>query len=176
MKSGNLVLGLFVNFALLSFLAIGGANALIPEIHRQMVELHGWIGDREFGELFAIAQAAPGPNVVFVTLLGYRVAGIFGALAATAAIVAPACALTYVVSRVFERFKDSEWRNILQDALVTVTIGLIAASAFVIVRAADHDWKTFAITAASFVITYWTRASPLVPIAAAAVVGLAGFL
>lgn len=177
MKSDyDIALTLLVNFALLSFLAIGGANSLIPEIHRQVVDLRGWIGDREFSELFAIAQAAPGPNVVFVTLLGYHVAGLVGAVAATTAVVTPTCIMTYVVSRVFDRFKDSAWRNIVQHALVTVTIGLVAASAFIIARAADRDWKTLAITAASFAVTYWTRVSPLIPIAAAALLGLAGFL
>ncbi len=177
MKSdGNIVLALLVNFALLSFLAIGGANSLIPEIHRQVVELKGWIGNREFSELFAIAQAAPGPNVVFVTLLGYRVAGLAGAFVATVAIIAPTCAMTYVVSRVFDRFKHSAWRNIIQDALVMMTIGLYAASAFIIASAADRDWKTAAITAASFAVTYWTRISPLVPIAVAALLGIAGVL
>jgi chromate transporter len=175
MKSDyDIELTLLINFAILSFLAIGGANSLVPELHRQVVDLRGWIGDREFSELFAIAQASPGPNVVFVTLLGYRVAGMAGALAATAAIIAPTCLMTYAVSRVFDRFKDSAWRNILQQALVTVTVGLFAASAFIIASAADQDWKTVAITAASFAVTYWTRISPLVPIAVAALLGIAG--
>jgi len=172
----GIALTLLVNFAMLSFLAIGGAHSVIPEIHRQAVELNGWVGDRVFSELFAIAQAAPGPNVVFVTLLGYHVAGLAGALAATAAIVTPTCILTWAVSRVFDRFRDSRWRNIVQDALVTVTIGLVAASALIIARAADQDWKTLAITAASFAVTYWTRTSPLVPIAVAALLGIAGLL
>jgi len=175
MKSDHdIALTLLVNFGLLSFLAIGGAHSIIPEIHRQAVELNGWIGDREFSELFAIAQASPGPNVVFVTLLGYHVGGLSGALAATVAIITPTCVMTYVVARVFDRFKQSTWRNVLQDALVTVTVGLVAASALIIVRAADHDWKTVAITAASFALTYWTRISPLVPIAVAAILGIAG--
>ena len=177
MKSDyDIALTLLVNFSLISLLAVGGANSVLPELHRQTVDLHGWVGDRQFSELFAIAQASPGPNVVFVTLLGFHVAGIAGALAATAAMVVPTCMLTYLVSRLFDRFKDAAWRNVLQTALVSMSIGLIAASALTIARAADHDWKTLAITAASFAITYWTRISLLVPLAAAAVLGLAGVL
>jgi chromate transporter len=177
MKSDyDIALTLLVNFSLISFLAVGGANSVVPEIHRLAVDLHGWVDDRQFSELFAIAQASPGPNVVFVTLLGYHVAGIAGALAATAAIITPTCILTYVVSRLFDRFKDAAWRNVLQTALVSMSIGLIASSTLIVARAADHDWKTMAITAASFAITYWTRVSLLVPLAAAAVLGLAGVL
>jgi chromate transporter len=177
MKSDfDIALTLLVNFALISFLAVGGANSVVPELHRQAVELHGWVSDRQFGELFAIAQASPGPNVMFVTLLGFHVAGPAGALAATIAMVAPTCLLTYVVSRLFDRFRQATWRNVLQTALVSMSIGLIAASALIIARAADHDWKTLAITAASFALTYWTRISLLVPLAAAAVLGLAGLL
>ena len=66
---------LFVQFAVLSLFAIGGASAVVPEMQRQMVEIQGWLTDRQFGELYAIAQAAPGPNVMFVALLGHFIAG-----------------------------------------------------------------------------------------------------
>ena len=68
-------------FALLSFFAIGGANAVIPEMHRQAVDVHGWMTSQRFTDLFAIAQAAPGPNIIIVTLIGWEVAGIAGAAA-----------------------------------------------------------------------------------------------
>ena len=73
-------------FALLSLVSVGGIPSVMPEMQRLVVDVQGWMSAAEYTQLFAIAQAAPGPNVVFVTLLGYRVAGIFGALAATAAI------------------------------------------------------------------------------------------
>jgi chromate transporter len=177
MKSdSDIALTLLVNFSLLSFLAVGGANSVMPEIHRQAVDLNGWVSDRQFSELFAIASAAPGPNVVFVTLLGYHVAGLSGALAATFALTAPTCALTYVMSRIFDHFKEAAWRKVVQAALVSVTIGLIAAGALIIARGADHDWKTLIVTLASFAITYWTRVSLLVPLGLAAALGIAGFL
>lgn len=177
MKSDyDIALTLLVNFSLISFLAVGGANSVVPELHRQAVDLHGWVSDRQFSELFAIAQSSPGPNVVFVTLLGYHVAGLAGALAATVAMTAPTCLLTYAVSRLFDRFKDATWRNILQAALVSMSIGMMASSALIVARAADRDWATLAITIASFAITYWTRISLLVPLGVAAVLGLAGVL
>ena len=78
-------------FAMCSVIAVGGANSTVPEMHRQVVDVHQWMGDRTFSELFAIAQAAPGPNAVFVSLLGQYVAGIPGALVAIAAMCAPSC-------------------------------------------------------------------------------------
>jgi chromate transporter len=163
-------------FTLLSFLSIGGAISAVPEIHRQAVEVHRWMTDREFVDLVAIAQAAPGPNVLFVTLIGYHVAGIPGALVATVFMCGPACGVAFVIARVFDRFRDKPWRTAVQGGLVPVSIGLVGATALVIARSADHDWKTFAITAATFAITYWTRISPLYAFAAATVIGLAGLL
>lgn len=177
MKSdGDVALTLFLNFSLIGLMAVGGANTVVPELHRQTVELHGWLGDRQFGELFALSQAAPGPNVVFVTLLGYQIAGVTGALAATVAMVAPPTMLAYVVSRVFDHFRDAVWRNVIQAALVPVSIGLIAAGALIVARAADRDLATLAITAVAFAIAYWTRISPLVPLGLAAALGVAGLL
>ncbi len=84
------VLGaLGVQFAILSLFAVGGAMAVVPEMHRQVVEVYGWLNDREFTDLFAIAQAAPGPNIIVVTLIGFQAAGIPGALVANAAMCAP---------------------------------------------------------------------------------------
>jgi hypothetical protein len=80
---------LFLEFALLSFVAFGGATALLPEMHRVVVDNHHWLDDTTFTHLYAIAQAAPGPNVLVVTLIGWEVAGLAGALAATLAMCLP---------------------------------------------------------------------------------------
>ncbi len=167
---------LAVLFTILSFLSIGGAISALPEIHRQAVDLRGWMTDREFVDLVAIAQAAPGPNVLFVTLIGHHVAGIPGALVATVFMCGPACLVAFGISRVFDRFRDRPWRMAVQTGLVPVSIGLIGATALIIARSADHDWRTFAVTAASFAVTYWTRISPLYALAVATAAGLAGLL
>jgi chromate transporter len=167
---------LFIQFAVLSIFAIGGASSAVPEMHRQTVEIAEWVTERQFGELFALAQAAPGPNVMFVALLGHFIAGAPGAIVATVAMCGPTCFLAYAVSRVFERFREARWRVAIQAGLVPVTIGLIAASAVIVARAADRDWTGFAITAATFALVYWTRIPPLVAFACAALLGLGGFV
>jgi chromate transporter len=169
------LVALFLQFATLSCFAIGGASTAVPEMHRQTVDIAQWVTDRQFSELFAIAQAAPGPNVMFVALLGHFIAGVPGAVVATVGMCGPTCLLAYGISRVFDRFRTARWRIAIQAGLVPVTIGLIAASALIIARAADHDWPAYAITAATFALVYWTRVSPLIAFAGAALLGFLGF-
>ena len=170
----DVYVALLSTFALCSVIAVGGATSAVPEMHRQVVDVHHWIGDRSFSELFAIAQTAPGPNVVFVALLGHNIAGIPGALVAMFAMCAPSSAIAYCAARVVDRFRHARWRIVLQAGLVPVTIGLIAASALIVARAADRGVATFLITAASFALCYWTRVTPLVALGLAAVLGLTG--
>lgn len=167
---------LALQFALLSFFAIGGAVAVVPEMHRQVVEVHQWMSDRQFADLFAIAQAAPGPNIIVVTLIGYQVAGIAGALTATAAICAPSCVITYLVSRTFDRFRDAHWRIVVQAGLVPVSVGLFAAGTFVVARAADRTLVAVCVTLATAAVTYFTRVNPLWLFAGAGVLGYLGLI
>ena len=99
MKELDTLIALGVQFAILSLFAIGGAMAVVPEMHRQAVDVSHWMTDRQFADLFAIGQAAPGPNIIVVTLIGYQAAGIPGALVATFAMCGPTCVITYYVSR-----------------------------------------------------------------------------
>ena len=83
-------------FGQLSLLAFGGANSILPDLQRQVVGDHGWMSGHEFASLFALAQAAPGPNMMIVSLIGWRVGGISGTLVATVAVAVPSSLLTYV--------------------------------------------------------------------------------
>jgi chromate transporter len=163
-------------FALLSLLAVGGANAAIPEMHRVAVEVMHWMNDREFADSFAIAQMSPGPNVMIVTLIGYHVAGLAGAAAATTAMIGPTCVVSFLVARVWDRFKDAPWRTAIQAGLVPVSLGLIGASAFVLARAADKNIYGFLLTAATVLVATLTRINPLWLFAAGGVLGLTGWL
>ena len=170
------LLALALHFALISLFAVGGAMAVVPEMHRQAVEVSHWMTERQFADLFAIAQASPGPNIIVVTLIGYQAAGIAGALIATLAMCGPTCLITYYVSRTFDRFKDAHWRIVVQAGLVPVSVGLFAAGAFVVARAADRSLVAVAITATTAAVAYWTRCNPLWLFAAAGLIGYAGFV
>lgn len=176
MKFDSAIGNFTFHLALLSLVAVGGVNAIVPEMHRQTVEVNHFLTDRQFADLFAIAQAAPGPNVLFATLIGWQLAGWSGALLATAALCGPTCTMTFLFARAWERFKDAPWRLAVQAGLVPVTVGLIAASAFLLARAADKNEVAIAITAATAGVAYFTRVNPLWALAAAAALGFAGFV
>jgi chromate transporter len=174
-QSGTL-LTLAGHFALMSLFAIGGANAAVPEMHRLAVEIMHWMNDRQFANLYAIAQVTPGPNVIIVTLIGYQVAGLAGALVTTAAMCGPACVFAFYVARVWDRFRCARWRIAIQTALVPVSIGLIAASALVVVQAAVQSWTALLITLVAAALSYVAQWNPLWIFAIAALFGLAGLV
>jgi chromate transporter len=163
-------------FALLSLLAIGGANAIIPEIHRHVVEYQHWLSEPEFANLFAISQAAPGPNVLFVTLIGWHVAGFLGALTATLAMFAPAGLVTFAAAGAWDRFKDAPWRATVQAALVPLTIGLISASGYVLVRSLQHSFRGFALAILVAIGAALIRVNPLYLLALGGLAGLFGMV
>ena len=111
MKAADTLVTLAVQFALMSLFAFGGANAVIPEMHRQAVDLHHWMTGSEFAALFAIFQAAPGPNFMIATLVGWKAAGLPGAMIATVALCAPSCFFTYWVVKVWDRSREARWRG-----------------------------------------------------------------
>ncbi len=174
MKPDGVLEQLALQFAILSLIAIGGANTVVPEMHRMMVETNGWIGDATFADLYAMAQAAPGPNIVVVTLLGWHVAGLAGALVATAAICGPSSVLAYTVSQTWHRFSGAPWRAAVQNGMASLTIGLVLATAYILARAADHGWTTATVTAAATAATLATRLNPLWVLGAAGVLGALG--
>jgi chromate transporter len=163
-------------FALLSLFAVGGANAAIPEMHRVAVEVMHWMSDRQFADMFAISQLSPGPNVIIVTLIGYHVAGITGAAVATAAMCGPTCLMAFYISRVWDRFKDAPWRAAIQAGMVPLSLGLIAASAYVLAHTADHNVYGVLITAVTAAVAFFTRVNPLWIFAAAGILGLTGLI
>jgi chromate transporter len=166
--------GLASHFALLSLAAVGGANAVVPEIHRVAVDQSRWLTEREFADLFAIANAAPGPNVLFVALIGWKVAGVLGGIIALAAMCGPSSLLTYVAARLRARVRGGRLHEIVRLGLGPVAVGLVLASGYVLTRAADHGVTGFAITAAVTVAALRTKRSPLWFLAAAAALGIAG--
>ena len=165
---------LAAQFFVLSLLSIGGANAVIPEIHRRAVETQQWMSDADFTQLFALSQAAPGPNVLIVSLVGWKVAGIVGGVVAMLAMSGPSSFLTYAVAHAWERFRDAPWRIAVQRAIAPVTVGLILASGYVLTRTADHSWAAYAVTGATMLLVLRTSVHPLWMLGAAAVLGAFG--
>ena len=175
--NGNPIWALVWAFGLMSLFAVGGANAAIPEMHRIAVDIRHWLTERQFADIYAISQLSPGPNVLIVTLIGYSVAGIAGALAATLAMCVPTAVLAYYVSRLLTRSSSkSRWPAIIQTALVPLSIGLMAASALIVAQAADRTWAALLVTLAAAVVAATTRLNPLWILLTGGILGLAGLI
>jgi chromate transporter len=175
-SDSNPVLALVRTFGLMSLFAVGGANAAIPEMHRVAVDVQHWMSDKQFADVFAISQMSPGPNVLIVTLIGYSVAGVAGALAATLAMCGPTAVLAYYVSRFLERSSQSRWPAIIQAALVPVSIGLMGASGLILALTSDRTWTGAVVTVASAVLAFATRLNPLWMLLAGGCLGFAGVI
>jgi len=163
-------------FLSLSLVAIGGANVLIPEMHHQLVELRGWMSSAEFVSLVSLSQAAPGPNILIVSLIGWKLGGIPGAFVATLSMCLPSSLVVYGFTRFWERHKEARWRAVVQAGLVSVTVGLVLASGYVLTREADHTWLAYGVTAVSAFLTVKTRIHPLLLLAGAGLLGLTGYI
>ena len=168
------VFALAMHFLVLSLVAVGGGNSILPDMHRFVVDVHGWMTDAEFTQLYAIAQASPGPNIMVVTLIGWHVGGFPGAVASTLAICTPSSILAYAVAQVWYRFRGRPWRVALQAGLAPLTVGLILAAGYVVTRGADHSPAAYALTAASVAVFLFTKLNPLWLFAVGGVLGLLG--
>jgi chromate transporter len=165
-----------IHLSLLSLLAIGGVNTIIPELHRFVVLDHPWMTSEQFTALFALAQAAPGPNVIFVTPIGWQVAGLTGACAATIAICGPATVIAYVATRLSTQWQHLRWFKLLRSGLVPLTTGLMIASAWLLTAASAQSILGYLITAATALVMLTTRINPLWLLALAGGAGAAGLL
>ncbi|MDF0604781.1 chromate transporter [Neisseriaceae bacterium TC5R-5] len=166
------LLALALIFSELSLLAFGGGNTILPEMQRQVVEVHRWMSAEDFNALFALGQAAPGPNLMIVTLVGWHVAGFYGMVVTTLAKFGPSSLLTIAMLHVWERFKDKPWRRHVQAGLLPITAGLVAASAALIAQASISNGVLAIITALTVALSLKTKLHPLYLLAGGALAGL----
>jgi chromate transporter len=166
------LLELALYFGLLSVVAFGGMPAVMPEMQRIVVEVKEWTSPVEFIQLFAVAQAAPGPNVLIASLIGWKAAGLAGAVVALLAVCGPAAVIAWWVADLWDRFKDSPWRLAIQRAIAPIVVALILSGGYVIATPeGTPDWRMWLIAAASAAAVLATRLNPLWMIAGGALMG-----
>lgn len=165
---------LFLHFILLAALSIGGTDTVLPDMHRYLVEVHGWLTNKQFTDAYALARAVPGPNMLYVTLMGWQVAGFPGALATTLALSIPSVTVTLLLVRLSARKPRWPLGRAIKLGLAPLTIGLMFASGWVLLSAVNHDWRGYLLTAITLAVALRTRLNPLWMIAAGAVLGIAG--
>jgi chromate transporter len=174
------LLGLFAHFLVLSLLAIGGAITTAPDMHRYVVAEHHWISDAQFSASVAIAQAAPGPNVLFVAVIGWNVAGPLGALATMSGTLLPSTALTLVATRWGARRSETRGVRAFTTGLTPLTIGLLVATGWLLARPyVGNDLRAIGaigLVVVAIVVMLRTRISPMWLVGLGAVVGALGWV
>jgi chromate transporter len=162
-------------FMVLSIFSVGGLPSVMPEMQRYVVEVKAWMSPAEFMQAFAVGQAAPGPNMLVTSLVGWHVAGLTGALVALAAMCGPAAVLAWFVSDLWDRFKDSPWRLAIQRAIAPIVVAMILSGGVVLATPdATIDWRLWLIAGATAVGILATKVNPLWFLVAGGAIG--GFL
>ncbi len=152
---------LAIVFTVLSLLGFGGGNAIVPQMHADVVDHYHWITSAEFTRFFGLAKLAPGPTTTMAALVGYAVAGIAGAIVATIAVFVPAGILVYAIGHVWTRLRGNPWRERFSRAIKPVVLGLIWAGVVTLARGATDGPVTIAIALAATIIllrTDWNQA------------------
>jgi chromate transporter len=163
--------------ALISSISFGGIPSVLPDIHDFVVTANGWLTDRDFSNFFALAQTIPGPNMIMMMgLIGWKVAGIPGAMAGAGATAIPPCTMYFIGYRLWDRFRDAKWQKLVRVGLAPLTFGLVVAGGTVMAETADKSWAAIGISAVAVVFLLTTRRNPLWMLAAAALLGALGLV
>lgn len=172
----SLLFDLFISFFLVAFVSFGGASAVIPELYRIAVTEHGWMTAQTFTDLFAIAQAAPGPNVLIVTLIGQHVDGWQGAVFATLGMCLPMSLVVGLLFKHWDRLQHWRGRAAIQLGVAPLAVGLVLASGVLIARSAEPGWGGMALVVLTVWLSLRTRLHPLWLILLGALCGLTGLV
>lgn len=171
----DLWLSLLGHFFVMSLMSIGGTVTVAPEMHRLLVAQHHLLTDSQFATAMALGQASPGPNLLFVGVLGFQVAGVGGALAALLGIMLPSTTLTLLVAR-WGHARD-DWRSVqaFKIGMAPLTLALIAATGWLLAPPVA-EWRALLLAVVTALLVWRTRLHLLWLIAAGAVLGALGWV
>ena len=188
-------LGLFTHFASLSLLAVGGAITTAPDMHRYLVDETHWLSDAQFTSSIALAQSAPGPNILFVALMGWSLglnagAGLGGgwvsvALASLGMVVTmlgimlPSSILTYTATRWAHQHRDKIGIRAFKSGMAPIVIALLLSTAWLLTlthNQPSRDWPLYVLTALTTLVVWHTKVHLLWLIGLGALVGGLGWV
>ena len=172
--NADLLWPLFGQCLLLSLLAIGGAVSTAPEMHRYLVGTQHWLTDAQFTDSVALAQAAPGPNLLFIAVLGWNVAGPLGVVAAMSGILLPSSTIAWAATRWGQRRPDHPAVRVFTNGLTPLTVGLLLSTGWVLAQPARASLGGLALVAITAALSARTRVAPVLLIAAGGVAGAFG--
>lgn len=167
---------LFFHIFLISFLAFGGVQGVLPELYKQVVEIDQWMSAQSFRDYFAIAQAAPGPNLLIVTLIGWHVGDlvgvpIIGAIVATFALCGTTSFLMYLAYQYLTKMKSNRMRETIEGAAGPVAVGLVLASSWRLGEEINQNLLAYALTFLTILMVMNSKIHPLWLIFIGALVG-----
>jgi chromate transporter len=162
------LVGLFIKLSLFSLIAFGGVNALLPTLYDISVNQEGWIDPQTFIHYFAIAQAAPGPNLLTVTLIGWNAFGL--------AVCWPSCILIFYLQRVIAKLRHLQWKKTIEYSASALAVGLVLASAWQIAIRINGNWMAYALTVFSILFVLLSKRHPLYLIGLGAILGFFGLI
>lgn len=180
-------LQLFTHFATLSLLAVGGAITTAPDMHRYLVDRQAWLSDPQFNASIAIAQAAPGPNILFVALMGWNVGlnagglglALLGVMVSMLGVMLPSSTLAYFAARWGHENRNLRSVRAFKQGMAPVVIGLLVATSWVLARAHGEwttDWPLWLLTATATVLVWRTKLHLLWMLGAGALLGALGLV
>ena len=180
-------LALFVHYLSLSLLSVGGAITTAPDMHRYLVDRQHWLTDPQFSASIAIAQAAPGPNVLFIALLGWNVGlnagglptALFGMVVTMVGIMVPSTTLTYLAARWGHENRELRAVRAFKQGLVPVVIALLVATGWILATASGYnlaDWPRWLLAIVTAVVVWRTRIHLLWLLGGGAVLGWMGLV
>jgi len=158
----------------LSLAAVGGASSIYAPLQHQTVDVHHWLTAREFLDLFALARVTPGPGSMITTLVGWKVAGLAGALVATLALFVPSCLVCFLVSRAWNRYRGTQWHTAIERGLRPLAAGLVLSAVAVLLRLAETGPLAWGVVAISAAVLMWQpKLHPFILLVGGAVIFLA---
>ena len=177
------LLAVIWDFLSLSLFSLGGGNTLLNEYHHMAVDQYCWLTSRQFADIYAIAEAAPGPSSMIVGLLGMGAAvkegplwGVLSGLMAELAILLPSTLLMVAAALSWNRLRHSPWRLAFERGLGPITLGILFAVGLKILRISDHDTPAYAVSLVVCVLMLRTKISPLWFMAVAGLMGALGLV
>ena len=167
-------MALFFHFLLLGCLAVGGLSTVLPDMYRYLVDEQGLLTGRQFTELYALSQAAPGPGALWVMLLGLEASGWTGAIATTLGVLIPATVFSLIASVFHAQHPDAPIALAIRRGLAPVALGFMLASGWLLLQSVGHGIPGYGLALLTFAVASATRMNPLWLMAAGALAGIAG--
>lgn len=166
------ILKLFLSFLKIGAFSFGGGYAMLPLIRKEIIEVHGWLTVKEFIDILAVVEMTPGPVAInSATFLGYKVAGIWGSIAATVGVILPSIVIILIIAHFLSKFRESPYIDYAFRGIRPVVLGLVTSAALTVAKDAIIDIKSLIIGGVLF---YFVSFKDMHPITAIILAGIAG--